>query len=533
MTSDLRVIVAPSTYYLQTPLNFTANDSGTNGYRVIWEAQDLVRGVNILGGYVTRFTLARTTRLTLRRLPMTDWAVYDQAEGIFSTNVPAGIRSRHLFANQKHAQRARKPLDRSWLVPFSEGYSIADEASFLLALPGLDEAEIVGVNSFTHRFCPIARAGDNGTLYMKQPAFANNGNGYDTLISPFADHGFYVENSLALLDEENEWYLDSKNGKVYYKPSPEEDINKMYIVLGKLEQLLVVSGTYDSPVHDLTFRGFNYMHTTWSTYPSHSDLGTESLTNLTTDFPSSELGYVDQQTGGFIGDNTTYPDNFEASRPHWWQIPGSIQASAAHDITFQNGSLVAIMGGIGIGNDPNAHTSGVGLGVSKVEISGMYFHQTGANAITLGGIQADAHHPPDARMISNDNRILENIFREVAATVTSCVPIFVTYTVRTEIVHNDISHVPYSGICWGYAWGSNDVGGSPEYAERGLYNYQPVYNTPTIMASGYIAGNLIQDYGLRHNDLGAIYTLSKSPNTTTKENLIIFYSSDLAGKTPP
>jgi hypothetical protein len=83
------------------------------------------------------------------------------------------------------------------------------------------------------------------------------------------------------------------------------------------------------------------------------------------DFPSSDLGYVDQQTGGFIGENTTYSGNFEASRPHWWQIPGSIQASAALIITFQNGSLVALMGGIGIANNANAHTSVVGLRVTK------------------------------------------------------------------------------------------------------------------------------------------------------------------------
>lgn len=162
-------------------------------------------------------------------------------------------------------------MNRSWLSSFSDGYNINNaEAEFLLTLPGLENAEVVGVNSFTHRFSPIARAGDNNSLIMKQPAFTNNAAGYDTLTHPNNEHGFYVENSLALLDEDNEWYLDSGTGNVYYKPASRKDIHKTYIVLGKLEQLLVLSGTYDAPIHDLTFRGFNYMHTTWSTKPLSS-----------------------------------------------------------------------------------------------------------------------------------------------------------------------------------------------------------------------------------------------------------------------
>jgi hypothetical protein len=101
---------------------------------------------------------------------------------------------------------------------------------------------------------------------MKQPAWNNNGIGYDTISRPDVSHGFFVENALALLDEENEWYLNTTSETVYYKPPNGTDIRSMYLVLGRLEQLLVVGGTYDRPVHDVTFRGFNYMHSTWSTY---------------------------------------------------------------------------------------------------------------------------------------------------------------------------------------------------------------------------------------------------------------------------
>lgn len=215
-------------------------------------------------------------------------------------------------------------------------------------------------------------------------------------------------------------------------------------------------------------------------------------------------------------------DKFESTRPHWWLIPGSVQVSAARDITFTQGSMTAIMGGFGIGNDANAHVSGVGLGTSRIEISGMDFLQTGTNAITMGGIQADSHHPSDPRMIVEYGAIKANTFRQTGQTITSSAAVFVSYTANTQITHNDLYELPYSGICWGYGWGSNDEGGSPPYVERGLYDYQPLYTTPTTMKNGLIANNLVHSYGLTHQDNGAIYTLAKSPNTTLSRNWIIF-----------
>lgn len=186
------------------------------------------------------------------------------------------------------------------------------------------------------------------------------------------------------------------------------------------------------------------------------------------------------------------------------------------------------MGGFGIGNDPNAHTSGVGLGAKNVEISGMYFTQTGTNAITVGGIQGNAHHPNDTRMINANNVVTENIINDIAITFTSGTGILMTYNNGSEISRNDLSTLPYSGICYGYGWGSNDAGGSNEYANRGLYAFQPRYQTPTTLMNGLIVQNLVHDFGQIHSDLGGIYTLSASPNTSISANYV--YSPQGTGK---
>ncbi|KAF5980167.1 xylanase A [Fusarium coicis] len=177
-------------------------------------------------------------------------------------------------------------------------------------------------------------------------------------------------------------------------------------------------------------------------------------------------------------------------------------------------------GGIGVGNDKNAHLTGVGLGANNIHIDDNYFTQVMGNSITVGGIQADAHHPPQPEMLVSDIHASNNIFNNNSVLWSSTVPILFTYTQYSSITHNDIYNQPYSGICHGYGWGSNDEGGSPEYVKRGLYKYQPLYDTPTVMKNNLIEGNLIHHFGQSHTDFRGVYTLSQSPNTTVSSNFI-------------
>jgi hypothetical protein len=236
---------------------------------------------------------------------------------------------------------------------------------------------------------------------------------------------------------------------------------------------------------------------------------------------------VDQQTGAYIGENTTYPE-FEATRPHWQQMPSAVQVSAASNIVLANCTFTQLGGsGVGVGNDANAHLTKVGLGVSRVSILDNYFTQIMGNSLTVGGVQADSHHPSDTRMTLSSLTISGNIFYNNSIFYSSCVPILVTYVQNSNISHNDVSMTQYSGICHNYGWGSNDAGGSDEYQKRGLYKYQPRYTTPTTSKNNRIDGNLVHSYGLSHTDLGGIYTLSASPGTVILDNYV--YDSQYFG----
>ncbi|MFF1610275.1 right-handed parallel beta-helix repeat-containing protein [Amycolatopsis sp. NPDC058278] len=478
---DVVVNVGDGVYRLTEPLVLTAEDSGSNGHRVLWQAAKGAHPV-VSGGE-----------------RVTGWRLSDPAKGIWSAPVRPGSSTRQLYVDGVTAQRARTAVSRSDLTITPDGYTIADDrARWLLSLPGIDRAEFRGIDSFTDRYAPVERVA-GGLIRMEQPSWRNNTWGWDHLGAPFHEGGFFVENALSLLDEPGEWFLDENAARLYYKPLAGQDVKAADVELPKLESLLQIGGSYDRPAQNISVSGLKFSDTTWR-------------------LPSSSLGLADQQTGTFIGDDVRYPE-FEASRPHWHQMPAAVQVSAAHDIELIGNTYTDLGAvGIGIGNDANAHASGVGLGAQRVAVQDSVLTQIAGNGITVGGVQADAHHPSDPRMIVKDIDISDNLVTDVAKVYTSGVAILTTYTENAAIVHNEVGNLPYSGINTGFGWGANDAGGSPEYERRGLYKYQPKYATPTTSKNNRIAGNLVHDVMKMHTDGAAFYNLSANPGTVWERN---------------
>src|SRR5205814_7043043 len=131
------------------------------------------------------------------------------------------------------------------------------------------------------------------------------------------------------------------------------------IELPRLSSLLDIGGSYAAPVHDLAFKGIHFEHTTWLT-------------------PSTSVGYADQQSGAFLPAAVAQPSDFlsscqsgcqlfEAARNGWAQAPAAVQVSAASGITFTGNTFTNLgEAALGIGNDADAHASGVGLGASSI-----------------------------------------------------------------------------------------------------------------------------------------------------------------------
>lgn len=507
MRSDIEVLLADGVYRLEAPIQLTAADSGSNGFVVRWSA---AAGAHPI--------LSGSSRVT-------GWNLVDPVKGVFAAQVPAGSNTRNLYVDGRSATRARTRFMRPAASAFTPmGLTMTAEMDFLRDLTPhqLADVEIRGVNSFTDRYSRVdSISADQATLVMNQPAWVNNIWGWDHLGQPFHEGGFYAENALAFVDAANEWFLDTHTNTVYYKPADPATIGALTIELPRLETLFTISGTIADRAHDIELDGLTFTGSTWNE-------------------PTTAGGYVDQQTGGYLTLGSNYPDGgyptFEACRPHWAQVPSAVQISAARDISVRRSTFTCLgAGGIGIGNDASAHLSGEGLATQRIWVEDSRFTAIGGNALTIGGIEQQAHHPgtlADGRrdpaisdatiavMTISDIRVVDNRIWDVADTYTAATGILLTYGQNCVIKHNDVTDLPYGAINLGYGWGVNDVGGNLIYWRRGLYNYQPIFSTPTTARDNLVAANYIARYGTMHTDLGGIYTLSDNTGTVVSKNFI-------------
>jgi len=495
MTGDIVVELAGGTYRLSAPLALGAADSGTNGHTVVWQAA------------------AGATPMISGGRQVTGWSLHDAASNVYAASVPVGADSRQLYVDGALAPRAAVTISRSDVKVTATGMTIVNPAlGYLASLPQQNRIEVESQNSFTDRYAPVQSI-SGSTVTMQQPAWNNNNWGYDTLASPFAGGSLQLENSYSFLKSAGQWYLDPQAGQLYYKAPAGWSPSSHDIELPQLTSLLQVGGTYTSPAHDIAFQGIAFEHTTWLQ-------------------PSSNIGYADQQNGAYIPKAYPQPADFitscrsgcpqfEGARNGWNQIPAAVQVSAASGITF-TGDTFAHLGqvGLGIGNDADAHASGVGLGASDITVHRNTFTDESGAGIVVGGVQPDAHHPSDPAMVNKDIVISDNLVTKVAEDYKEMSGILSTYVTHAVITHNEVSDLAYDGIDVGWGWGANDPGGSQDYRNRGLYNYQPVYTTPTTLKDTVVSHNLIHGTKKVFHDGGSLYNLSADPGAVFDGNYI-------------
>ena len=504
---DVTVRVADGVYRLSTPLRFSADDGGQNGFTVRWEGAEGAHPV-LSGG-----------------VPVTNWRLADRAGGIWSARVPQGSDPRQLSVNGTLAQRAMVEIPRTSVAFEPWGLRITDPAWRVLAkLPDQKRIEVEGMSWFTHRHAVVERI-EGDRILMQQPGWRNNLVGYDTLARPVSVDAarMFLVNSRAFLREPGQWYVDPAAGTLFYKPRAGEDMRRVSVVLPRLERLLSISGSYERPVRDLEFRRLHFRDTSWLQ-------------------PSGPEGYASQQSGSYLsGALPDYPADpirdcswgcrpFEAVRNRFAQQPAAVQIAAATRITFDDDHFSQLgQVALGIGNNPDANDSGIGLGTSAIAVTRSVFTDLAGGAIMVGGVQADAHHPSRPEMALRDILIRNNRISGVSRDYKEQSAILVTYASGTIIMNNDVSDTPYDGIDVGWGWGTNDPGGSAEYwrGQRGYYDVPGniVYDTPTTLRDTAIVGNRVSRVKQWFPDGGAIYHLSADPGALIANN----YIADVAG----
>jgi hypothetical protein len=445
-------------YRLEDTFRLDAGDSGRPGAEVVYQGAPgetvVISGGRLVGG----------------------WTLHDAARGIWTAPVECGIMPRQLYVNGRRATRARTPDYPNYYYPTSTGYVYEyltgsdPQIPPTWANPQLVEA--VTVTQWKMMRCPVADVLDDSEVIMRSPCWENAN------VYPYP-WGFHLlswwENAYEFLDEPGEWYLNPYAQALYYMPRDGEDMGSARVVLPVLEKLVEASGDSSRPLSSIRFKNLGFMHATW--------LG-----------PNGSDGYALDQSGfRLLGPG--HAKNEIGHDPAAVGVPGNLDFRCASNITFEQ-NIFEHLGAIALK---------FGTGSQGNLIADNVFRDISAAAIQVGDIGEEDHHPPHPSQTTRDNLISNNLIEQAGQEFYDAPGIYIGFTARSIVEHNEIRHVPWSGIAIGWGWGLLDPGGFAGLPKARPYQWG-YYDSPTAARGNQIIYNKIEYFLEKLWDGGAVYS---------------------------
>src|SRR5581483_631566 len=238
-STPIVVLVRGGNYYLKTPLNFTADDSGSERAPVIYQAYAGEKPVISGGQVITGWKLDPKTKAWVTTLPK-NTANFEQ-----------------LFVNGERRYRPRttknhylymvgpviSPTQSEYCRDGAQGRGFLCYDRFEFKPGDINETyhniTDVEVNDFEVWTMAKLRLKSVDTqkhiAYMTGPAAMNRNSGF------MPNHRYLLENVKEALSEPGEWYLDRATDPwtLTYLPKPGESITKTTVIAPQLEQVLV------------------------------------------------------------------------------------------------------------------------------------------------------------------------------------------------------------------------------------------------------------------------------------------------------
>lgn len=392
-SGDITVLLRGGTYALVNPLRFEAQDSGQNGFHVLYRAYPGEHPILSGGQVITGWKQDREVRLRADVGPS---------------------RFRQLYVRGVRATRARTPNAPDYLRLIrwdDEDQRIEIPPVPVASWSNLSSVELVIFKEWTQDILRLSsvREGEGGlSLLVQEPDRQKAFMGHRYLRKD--TQSFYIENALEALDSPGEWYLRPSTEEVFYRPRTGETLGESDVVAPRLEQLLVVQGKGGAPVHHLTFAGLSFEYGGWQ--------------------GPSEEGFATGQADKLL----------DPLEPNGGRVAVAVSLVHAHHVRFERNEF-RHLGGTALG----LHT-----GVHQIEIVGNRFEDLSAGAIVVDTLLES--RPLDPRLVCHDILIANNLVHDIGREYRSSVGIFAGYAHRVRIEHNDISDAPYTGISVGWGW---------------------------------------------------------------------------------
>ncbi|MBP3360825.1 MAG: hypothetical protein J6N52_08235 [Clostridia bacterium] len=267
---DITIHIGEGIFYQSEALEFNVENSGKNGYNVIYEGEGADKtiisgGVNVANNF-------------------SQWSENPE---IYVMSVPSNIDSvRELYINGEKRYRAQsskmfkgikrpdatdtdeEPYDIKSGSEYIGFYMASDEELSLFKNP--EDVEFVWVNNFAPHIAhlsEIKKDSEGRYIVTMQSGWWSwariRGGQNNNNTGPSADTYFQIRNALELLDSEGEFYFDRAEKKLYYAPAADENIKSASVVIPKLDRAVSIIGNdIDDKVSNITFKNLGFAHYT-------------------------------------------------------------------------------------------------------------------------------------------------------------------------------------------------------------------------------------------------------------------------------
>jgi len=477
------------TYYLDSPLEFGPEDSGTEKARVLYAATAgekvvLSGGRSLRGGRWGEVNGLKAWVLEIPEVKAGHW------------------NFRQLFVNGERRPRTRLPKQGEYRIESLPGYTgdfLRSPTKQFVYAPGnivsswsnLRDVEIVGITRWLDNRLPIESVDpehrtvtfDRASLFA---LLSSSGSG-DGTPRPAT---YWVENVFEALDTPGQWYLDRPRGVLYCLPRPGEAMPSAEMIAPRLTQVVRVVGRPDATVHDLQFEGIVLAHTEW--------------------LP---------------------PADYASSLQAGIEVPGALLFDYAERCAFTGGGIEHIGNyglevNVGCVDIEIARNRITDIGAGGIRIGHFFSWETdGSGRLTERGLQRKAAMPqgPHSQRIT----VADNEIARCGRFTPEAVGVFVGDNANNKIIHNHVHDLFYSGISVGSV---QDFG--PSQATNNIIEYNHIHDIGQGMLSDLagiytcstpgsrIAYNVVHDVMRREYGGWGIYPDEGSHDLLIKKNLI-------------
>lgn len=401
-----------------------------------------------------------------------------------------------LYVNGKRANLARYPKNEFLKAERTE-YPTTNEAFkpstwFIAEKNSLDQIDDLEhcILSFCHYFIdehtPI-ESYDKATRKVTlkySPCMTMNTN-YDKVDS--SSFYYYLENTKKGFTEQNDWFLDVKNGKLYYFPAEEDDVDSLEFFAPQTNSFFSIEGNIENKVKNITFRNIA--------------------------FTCSK--------GDYVGKNKNNGNGLFASDEQSWAYAfGAMRFTNATNCSIYNCDFYAL----------GLHAIELTSGCHNVRIENCNIHDIGGGGIKVCG--AKYGEPKESECSHNVFRN-NHIYNCGQRYYASC-GILICHSSNNEISFNQIHDVNYTGISVGWVWGYAD---SNTYANLIKCNhvYRIGMGPLSDMGAIYLLGkqpgtvvqsNIVHDVLSKHGGTYGLYADEGTSYATFENNVV--YNTTLA-----